>query len=116
MMKKVSLLSVGNYQHWIYNEDYFLWCRMYIAGCIFMNIPDVLVNVRVGAEMYKRRGGKEYFMSEVKLQTWMYRHNIINIFRLILNISIRFIIQILMPNSLRGILFQKLFRKHNSGK
>lgn len=37
---------------------------MALAGCKFANLPDTLVNVRVGKAMYQRRGGWKYFKSE----------------------------------------------------
>lgn len=101
----------GNYQDWHYNEDYFLYCRMLLNGAIFYNLPETLVYVRVGKEMYKRRGGYKYFKSEVKLQKWMLIHQIISFPRYFINVAIRFCVQILMPNWLRGFVFQKLFRK-----
>jgi len=57
MMRKKSVLKVGNYIDWHFNEDYYLWIRMAEAGCRFANLPDILVNVRVEKDMYARRGG-----------------------------------------------------------
>ena len=103
--------EAGNYQDWHYNEDYFLYCRMLLNGAVFHNLPDTLVYVRVGEEMYKRRGGWKYFKSEAKLQCWMLSHKIIALPRFIINLFIRLCVQVLMPNWLRGFVFQKLFRK-----
>lgn len=111
MFKKSQVLSVGNYQDWHFNEDYYLWIRMALAGFKFANLPDILVNVRVGNEMYKRRGGWKYFKSEAKLQKYMWNNKIISLPILIYNVSGRFIIQVIMPNKLRGYVFKKLFRK-----
>lgn len=111
MFKKQSVLYAGNYQDWHYNEDYFLYCRMLLNSAVFHNLPDTLVYVRVGGEMYKRRGGLKYFKSESKLQGWMFNHKIISYPRYCINVIIRFCIQLLMPNWLRGFIFQKLFRK-----
>lgn len=110
MFRKDKILSVGNYIDWHYNEDYYLWIRLFLAGCQFANLPEVLVNVRVGKEMYQRRGGWKYFLSEAKLQKYMFDNNIIGIIRFAYNIFGRFVIQVLMPNKLRGFVFQKLFR------
>ena len=77
MFKKTEVESVGGYIDWYCEEDYYLWIRMYLAGMKFANIPEVLVNVRVGKEMYQRRGGVKYFCSEKKLQKFMLRNNII---------------------------------------
>ena len=64
MYKKTAVLKAGNYRDWFYNEDYYLWVRMALDKCIFANLPEVLVQVRVGKEMYARRGGEKYFRSE----------------------------------------------------
>ena len=113
VLKRSAVLSAGNYKHWYCDEDYYLWLRMYLKGALFANLPDVLVNVRVGADMYARRGGWKYFKSEARLMGWMYRHNITGLFLSIYNISIRFILQVCMPNWLRGFVFNKLARNHD---
>ncbi len=116
MFKKSEVLRAGNYKYWFWNEDYYLWIRMMEQGCVFKNLPDVLVNVRVGKDMYARRGGIQYFKSEAKLQKYMYQHNIITLPKYLFNVLVRYCVQILMPNSLRGFVFRKLFRKDKNGK
>lgn len=110
-MSRSCVLAVGNYLDWHFNEDYYLWIRMALAGCRFANLHDVLVNVRVGKDMYARRGGWKYFKSEEGLQRYMLQHNLIGIPRYMFNVAGRFAIQVAMPNGLRGWVFQKLFRK-----
>lgn len=105
------VIAVGNYMDWHFNEDYYLWIRMAEEGCRFANLPDTLVNVRVGAGMYRRRGGWKYFKSEKGLQDYMLRHHIISLPRYCYNVFGRFAVQVAMPNRLRGFIFQKLFRK-----
>jgi len=104
-------LAVGGYLDWHFNEDYYLWIRMAEAGYRFANLPDTLVNVRVGKEMYARRGGWKYFKSEKGLQDYMLGHKMISLPRYCYNVLGRFIIQVAMPNKIRGFIFQKLFRK-----
>lgn len=110
MFKKTSVEEVGGFIDWYCEEDYYLWIRMALANKSFMNIDDVLVNVRVGKEMYRRRGGIKYFQSEAKLQKFMLDNNIINKPRYLINISERLVLQVLMPNKLRGFIFQKFAR------
>lgn len=110
-MLRSRVLAVGNYQDWHFNEDYYLWIRMAQAGYQFANLPYTLVNVRVGKEMYARRGGWKYFKSEKGLQDYMLRHRMISLPRYCYNVFGRFVIQVAMPNKLRGFIFQKLFRK-----
>lgn len=112
-MLRSRVLAVGNYMDWHYNEDYYLWIRMALAGCHFANMSDVLVNVRVGADMYRRRGGWRYFKSEEGLQRYMLQHKLIGLPRYIYNTMGRFAIQVAMPNSVRGWVLRKLFRKNN---
>ncbi len=109
--RRDAVLRCGNYEEWHYNEDYYLWIRMALAGCKFANLPDNLVNVRVGKEMYQRRGGWRYFKSEARLQRYMLNHGIISLPRYCFNTFGRFAVQVAMPNKLRGFIFQKLFRK-----
>lgn len=110
MLKRSDVLSVGGYIDWYCEEDYYLWIRMALNGLKFANVPDVLVNVRVGREMYQRRGGLEYFKSEAKLQKFMLDKNIIGFSRYFVNVIQRLILQVLMPNKLRGFVF-KLFAR-----
>ena len=104
-------MDAGNYQHWHYNEDYYLWIRMLEAGCQFANTDKVLVNMRVGKEMYQRRGGWKYFKSEKALQKYMKKHKIIGFGTYFMNVAKRFIVQVLLPNRLRGWVFKKFARK-----
>lgn len=111
MYRKSSVASVGGFIDWYCEEDYYLWVRMALAGCRMANLGDVLVNVRVGADMYRRRGGWRYFRSEARLQGFMLRHRVIGMPRYLFNVAARFAVQVAMPNRLRGFVFQKLFRK-----
>ena len=110
-MRRSKVLEVGNYIDWHYNEDYYLWIRMAEAGCKFANLPDTLVNVRVGKDMYARRGGWKYFKSEKGLQDYMLKKKMISLPRYAFNVAVRFGVQVAMPNSLRAFVFQKFFRK-----
>ena len=111
MLKKPSVMKAGGYLDWFYDEDYYLWIRMLLNNAAFANTGTVLVNVRVGKDMYARRGGIKYFLSEAKLQKFMYRKGIINFPRAVINISQRLILQVLMPNWLRAIIFKYLARE-----
>ncbi|MDE7414471.1 MAG: glycosyltransferase [Muribaculaceae bacterium] len=110
--RKSKILEVGNYVDWHYNEDYYLWIRMAEAGYKFANLPDTLVNVRVGKEMYARRGGWKYFKSEKGIQDYMLRKRFIGLGTYLFNVLVRFGVQVVMPNSVRGFIFKKLFRKN----
>lgn len=111
MMRKSHLEKVGGYIDWYCEEDYYLWIRLTLAGYKFYNIQENLVDVRVGEEMYQRRGGWKYFKSEASLQRYMWKHGVICFGRYIYNVAIRFAVQVAMPNSLRGWVFRTFARK-----
>jgi len=111
MFRKESVLKAGNYQDWFWNEDYYLWVRMMMAGCRFANIPDVAVNVRSGADQYARRGGKKYFDSEIGIKKLMLEKGMITRKEYLVNYIQRFIIQLMLPNSVRGWVFRTFARK-----
>lgn len=111
MFRKKTVMRVGNYQDWFWNEDYYLWVRMMMAGCVFANLPDVLVNVRSGEDQYARRGGMKYFKSELGIQKLMLDNHLINRGGYFINVVKRLIVQLLLPNWLRGWVFRTFARK-----
>jgi glycosyltransferase involved in cell wall biosynthesis len=110
LARKNSIQRVGGYIDWFCEEDYYLWIRMALAGCKFANLPDTLVNVRVGKTMYQRRGGWKYFKSEAKLQHYMWKNGVIGNGRYLYNVAIRFAVQVAIPNSVRGWVFRTFAR------
>ena len=110
MYKKKAVLDAGGYKDCFWNEDYYLWIRMWLNNAVFFNTGTNLVNVRVGNEMYKRRGGKKYFDSEIYLQKYMLKNNMIGYKLYCENILKRIIVQLLLPNSIRGWVFRTFAR------
>lgn len=111
LFRKADIAEVGGYIDWYCEEDYFLWLRLALAGKQFGNVEQNLVNVRVGEEMYQRRGGIRYFRSEAKLQAFMLKNHLIGLPRYAINVAERLVLQVLMPNRLRGWVFQKFARE-----
>ena len=111
MMKKSELVRAGGYLTWHYDEDSYLWARMYLAGCKFKNIPENLVLVRIDENMFKRRGGYKYYKSQKKLFRFMKDNKIIGRFAYFKAKAVRFTVYVLMPNFLRQWFFMKFARK-----
>ena len=111
MFKKSFVERAGGFIDWYCEEDYYLWLRMALADMIFANLSDTLVNVRVGADMYRRRGGIKYFKSEVRLQKYMRKNGVIGFGTYVSNVLKRLIVQVLLPNRLRGWVFKKFARR-----
>lgn len=110
MVRKSHVDAAGGYLDWFSNEDYYLWIRMYLSGCRFANVDQVLVNVRVGSDMYRRRGGWKYFRSELGIQNYMLQHKVIGLGSYCVNVAKRLIVQVLLPNRIRGWVFRKFAR------
>ena len=110
MFKKAAVQDAGGYQDWFWNEDYYLWIRMWLNEAVFGNTGTVLVDVRTGEEMYQRRGGKKYFESEKGLQDYMLEHKMIGFGTYVMNVSKRFVVQEILPNSVRGWVFRQFAR------
>lgn len=111
MFKKESVLKAGNYKDWFWNEDYYMWVRMMEQRCEFANLPDVLVNMRSGLEQYGRRGGWKYFDSEIGIKKLMLEKGMITRKEYVVNYIQRFIIQLMLPSSVRGWVFRTFARK-----
>lgn len=111
MCRKASVEAAGGYQDWHYHEDYYLWIRMALSGMRFANIPETLVNVRVGRDMYNRRGGMKCFRSGARLMKYMYDQKFISLGRFLFNVCERFAVQVLFPNELRGWIYRVFARK-----
>lgn len=111
MFRKTAVLKVGNYKDWFWNEDYYLWIRMMMSGCVMANLPDVLVNMRSGINQYSRRGGMRYFKSEIGIKRIMLQNGLITKSEYLVNYIERFIIQLLLPNRVRGWVFRTFARK-----
>lgn len=111
MFRKEAVLKAGNYQDWFWNEDYYLWIRMMIKNCQFANLPETLVNVRSGADQYARRGGRKYYESEKGIKKLQLENKMISNSEYYYFVAQRYIIQILMPNWLRGWVFRTFARK-----
>lgn len=111
MYKKSAVLRVGGYVDLFWNEDYYLWVRMAESGCVMKNSGTTLVYVRVGKDMYQRRGGLRYFKSECYIQKYMLKKHIITIPIFCINLCKRCIVQLLLPTSVRGWVFRMFARK-----
>ena len=111
MFKKTAVQNAGGYIDLFWNEDYYLWIRMAEHGATMANTGTVLVNVRTGSDMYSRRGGKRYFQSEKFLQQYMLHHKIIGVGTYMANIAKRLIVQVLLPNRIRGWVFRTFARQ-----
>ena len=110
MLKKSALLKAGGYKKCLYAEDYHLYVRMIMNGCIFYNFPDAFVQVRISDNFYERRGGTKYLKHILSCKREFYKMGFYSLFDLIKSSVIHTSVCI-MPNSLRALFYKKLLRK-----
>ena len=83
---------------------------MYLKNSVFANTGTVLVNVRTGKDQFERRGGIKYFQSEKEIQKFMLHNRIIVFPTYIANCLKRFVVQVIMPNKIRGFFYRSIIR------
>lgn len=89
IFKKEAYQEVGGYSSIRTCEDWDLIIRMIQRGIIIKNIPEILVKVRTGNDMLKRRVSLSHLKDEINLFYNMYLMKHINLFQLFANILIR---------------------------
>lgn len=110
MFRRKAVMGNGGYRDYPLFEDYFLWVRMLTAGCHFYTVQEPLLCFRTSAEMYGRRGGWNYAMTELRLQFLLYGLRYIGFGLFLKNIAVRFPVRIL-PRSVRGWIYRKRLRR-----
>ena len=110
MFKKSSVIAAGNYQSCLLMEDTLLWANMFNNGAIGSNIDDFLVYVRIGKEMYERRGGFSYYKKYKAGRKQVYKTGFISWWDYKYTLIVQFIVAIL-PNKIRGFIFRKILHK-----
>lgn len=109
IIRKNDLMKAGNYSGRFRQEDFYLWARMMKNKVVIRNIPDVVVNVRSGADQFARRGGMKYFHEHMKVFKFMYHEGLISWPVLMKNYCLRFA-QVAFPTKLRTWVYQHLLR------
>lgn len=110
LFRKSAVLAVGNYEDYPGFEDYQLWARLLAQGYQMANLEDCLCQVRVGLDMYRRRGGWRFFKNTYRMQRFLLERKLITAAQFLRNLIIRFSAAVL-PNRLRGAMFRKVMRK-----
>ena len=110
MYKKSAVQAVGSYQDFYLLEDYYLWIRMLQHGYLGYNIQKPLLWMRAGSDMYKRRGGWTYFLSQRKLLYYMHQSKFISYSQYLMGTFIRLGVA-MAPNHFRSFIFNNILRR-----
>lgn len=110
MFKKTSVINAGNYQSCLLMEDTLLWANMFMNGATAKNIDDYLVYVRIGKDMYERRGGLKYYKKYKEGRKKVYKTGFISWWDYKCTLIVQFFVSIL-PNGIRGFVFKKILHR-----
>ena len=108
MYKKHAVQSAGDYLPFVL-EDYYLWIRMLLNGARGYNIPESLLWMRAGSDMYKRRAGWKYAAGSCRLFKYMKDRGMIGTGAYVKACILR-TGSAVAPNWLRKFMYQKCLR------
>ncbi len=107
VFRRSAVLSAGGYVGLPFMEDWYLWYRMLRGGARTANLPDPLVNYRVNAALYARRGGLVPLQSDVILQRTMLRDGETTRLRALRNLGARLAYRVGGPR-VRALMYAAL--------
>jgi glycosyltransferase involved in cell wall biosynthesis len=110
IIRKSVIIGIGNYQSWFHNEDYHLWLRLISLGFSIRNVEDIVLLFRVKPELYSRRGGIKYWISESRLQIFSWRMGTTSLSWVLVGVATRFVVQVAVPRQLRAWIYNRILR------
>ncbi len=109
IFKKTAVLKAGNYQHRPLFEDYDLFVRMLQTGSKCYNLQESLYSLRVNPNLFKRRGGFKYGLTQLKFKYEMYRSGFSSFLDFFISGLGHFCVCI-MPNKGRSLFYKTILR------
>lgn len=109
LMKRSDALSVGGYRNIRFAEEWDLVNRLVQAGYRCGNVPEVLVDVKVGDDFYARRGGLAILIRILRFKTSMLRQKQMGLLDFFVSAGSSLVVCIL-PNAARSYVYRKLLR------
>ena len=109
VFRKSIILSVGGYPPIKNFEDYALWCKLIKYDHKIYNIPEVLVRVRAGYSLIKRRKGFTYLKNEIKLIKYLKNIGFYT-YKDILLYSFPRLLTRIMPDTLMYYIYKRFLR------
>ena len=108
--RRAALEAVGGYRSVLYAEDFDLFIRLLKAGCRGYNVQETLVAVRVGDDVYRRRGGIGYVRDMLSFNRLELREGWFSpvdfLVRSAANVTVA-----LVPNGVRDLIYKRLLRR-----
>lgn len=110
MYKKSEVIRAGNYGDYFHAQDYNLVVKMLMNGCIFYNVQEALICMRVTQDFYKRRGGIKQLKIIYKLKNEFYKMGFYSFSDFCIS-TLSNAIVCLLPNFIRKVIYKKILRK-----
>ena len=112
MFRKSDIIEVGGYQKVkdVGYEDYDLWIRLICKNKKILNLDEIFVNVRVGTDMYKRRGDKKRLKTALFFRKKLWKMGYYNFFHYVIY-SAETIVFCCIPTFVRKWMYKKFLRK-----
>lgn len=108
MFRKEKAQEAGGYRPCYLFEDYDLWVRMYLRGCVFANLSQTLLYMRTN-QMHIRRGGLRYAKAIIAFETKLYGQKVITLPQYLFITTARVAVSIL-PNGIRKRIYDEKLR------
>ncbi len=109
-IKRSALKKSGGYETVLLVEDYYLWLKMIVSGCVLENLNEPLCYVRIGNGFNGKRSSKLRIEGWKKIQKLLLDNNMINIIEAIYNM-ICVVGFVYCPVWLKQFIYAKLLRK-----
>ena len=109
MFRREAVLRAGNYRQSPGFEDWHLCNRMLLSGSRFLNIDEILVLVRIGNGMVKRRAGMAYIKNEFAFHSDMYKVKFLSLREVLFSLALRIPFR-LAPLPLLQAVYLRLLR------
>lgn len=109
VFRKRAVQEAGGYRHYWLFEDYYLWTRMLMNGATFHNIQESLLFFRTPLDVYKRRGGWKYAVTEVRFRCMLRKKGFLSFSECMGGMPLRFLVRI-SPAVFRKFLYKRVLR------
>lgn len=109
-IRKEALQKCGGYESLLLLEDYYLWLKMIVAGCVLSNMNESLVYVRIGNGFHSKRGSNTRIIGWKYLQKYMMKNGLITRLEAYMNmIYIR--VFTYCPARIKKVIYERHLRK-----
>lgn len=110
VFKKDVIQNLCGYPEHLKNwQDFALWGRLLAKGHKAANLPDVVVKVRTGNNLFDRRSGLQYLKYELGALTYVFESGLINRFEYISTYLLKIVIR-LLPRKVLKLIYRTLLR------